>query len=116
MNRPLIATAFAAVILPALAAGAAAAPYPPYHPYGTRLGCSTGSYSVERGKDFILVRNLGRRAIPKGTKIQLTIFLGGFRVTRKTETMWKTLGTGTDTITFVQPDGATRCQVRVIYG
>jgi hypothetical protein len=118
MNRLLVGPVLAALALPALAASVAAAPTTPYRAYYGRLACTTGSYSVERGKDFILVRNPTNRAVPQGARIELRIYVKTSRyrlAQRRIVTAWKTLGKGTDTITFVQPDGAYACSARVLY-
>ena len=119
MNRSLAAAAITALAVSALAAAAEAAPYTPHtYPYYARLACTTGSYSVERGKDFILVRNPTNRAVPQGARIELRIYVKTSRyrlAQRRIVTAWKTLGKGTDTITFTQPDGAYACSARVLY-
>jgi hypothetical protein len=116
MSRSFALATLTASLIPVLATAAAATPYSPYYGYGSaRTACSVDSYSVERGKNYILVRNTTGRVIPQGARIELTIYMGGYRITRKHETAWKMVGKGTDSITFAQPEGATRCSARVFF-
>jgi hypothetical protein len=111
MKTPLIAAAISAGMLFA-AAGAEAAPnhFTRFATY--TLACKIDSYSVEKGKVFILVTNTAPRAIPQGAQINLRINLrAGFRVHQITrvDTAYTQVTPGTGTITLAQPARATAC-------
>ena len=117
--KTLFAAAVAAVVLPVASANALVTPpvtdSPKLLTHTYTLACSLNSFSVEKGKNQILVRNTSPEAIPQGAKIVLTIRtrIHFARIITRTETAYAQVTPGTGTITFNQPVGALSCTAKV---